>query len=256
MRTDNRKIGKNNNRAKTDSIAKTVFSNKEVLAEFVRDIIPEFKGFERQEIVDALEKAKHYPRGLNTENVMPDGNMVRYDQLFRIPIPGSDGAVNVFVNIETQGDPYPGYDLDARAEFYVSSIFSGQKGMVYSKSLYDLLENAYSVWIMTNPPKSKRGTIRIGSRTWKIRDRNGVHEAEGRSRTNIIYLYLGDDSQKEISAAMELMGIILGNRSIREKIENVRARFNISLTDEYLSKMDGYVSFSEQRYNVGVREGK
>ena len=108
---------------KADEISKVVFADVQVLAEFVKDVIPDFRKYTRQEIENAVRQRKDYPRGLNTENVLPSLDTVRYDLLYRIPVPGKDRDVGIMVNIESQSRPDPDYRLENRAEFYVSSVF-------------------------------------------------------------------------------------------------------------------------------------
>ncbi len=95
-----------------------------ILAEFVRDVIPEFGGFTTEQIIDAVRRRKEYPRGLNTENVLPSLDTVRYDLLYRVPVPGSEGEVAVLVNIESQSRTEYGYPIEKRALYYLTSIFT------------------------------------------------------------------------------------------------------------------------------------
>ena len=131
-----------------DQISKLMFSRADVLAEFVRHVIPELRGYSMERIAEEIRNKKDYPRGLNTENVLPGLGIVRYDLLYRIPVPDSGREVNVLVNIETQSSPDPEYETENRTLFYLVSIYASQKGEVFRHSDYDSLEPVYGIWIV------------------------------------------------------------------------------------------------------------
>ena len=79
---------------------------------------------------------------------------------------GSGGACKVnspwrdlLVNIEVQGDFYPGYPLVNRAQYYCARLLSGQSGVDFAGSRYGDLRGVYSIWICLNPPKRQSGAV-------------------------------------------------------------------------------------------------
>jgi hypothetical protein len=106
-----------------DRICKKLMENRELRAELFRQVIPELKGCSREEVVASMEGWEDYPKGLNTENILPGGEMVRYDALFRVRLPGM-GRVGIIVNIESQGRGSSVQRVSNRATFYGCSALT------------------------------------------------------------------------------------------------------------------------------------
>ena len=214
-----------------------VFSEVRVLAEFVREVIPEFGRFTTERIMEAIRKRKEYPRGLNTENVLPGMDLIRYDLLYRIPVPDSGKEVSILVNIETQSRVDPGYSLDKRSLFYLTSVFSSQKGEVFRHSDYDSLEKVYTVWVVLNPPEDLKGVIRRGRFGYEDTGPDGRRPVETDSMINSIMLFMCDEGVDNPLRVMDLLRTLLRKHDRDTIAEDVRNNFKIELNDDYIQEV-------------------
>ena len=88
--------------------------------------------------------------------------MVYYDILCYIDVSQEDGKnIRVYLYVEIQNNPYPGYSIITRGYAYVSRIVSEQWGSEYNDKNYDGMKNVYSLWIMPKAPKRKDGYMNV-----------------------------------------------------------------------------------------------
>ena len=106
-----------------DRACKRLLSEKEVLGWILHECLNEFKNVSPAEIasnyidgnpevgiapVNADDAAASLVTGIGTEDSSIDEGTVWYDIRFRALVPGTDELVGMIVNVEAQGDFYPG----------------------------------------------------------------------------------------------------------------------------------------------------
>ena len=166
-----------------DGYCKRQLSRKAVLARLFKDCLPECAPFTVDEIercsLSSLphDTASSYSHsndsmeelvsGLATDASDIGAGTSKLDLLFRIQPPSTEDSAAVMVNIEPQDSWRLPYPLMARSAFYCARILSQQKGIEFLNSDYGRLKKVYSIWILTSPPKTLRGTITCTRLGWK-----------------------------------------------------------------------------------------
>lgn len=183
-------------------------------------------------------------RGLNVEDNRLYAGSVMYDVLLRAVVPrrkkdgaaGTDDglqAIDLLVNVEAQDDFYPGYPLVTRAQYYCARLLATQQGVEFDKSHYERLKKVYSIWICTDPPYCRRGTVNC----YGMSETTYPSTAPGwPQRTydlmRVIMLYLGAPDTGEsagMTGALNLLTLLFtSNASAEEKLDIMRERYNIS----------------------------
>ncbi|MCM1385512.1 MAG: Rpn family recombination-promoting nuclease/putative transposase [Bacteroidales bacterium] len=179
--------------ARYDDKAKRLLGNKIILAHILVKTVDEFKGMHPEDVVSYIEgepfisvvpvepgltnaeKDKSGQRivGMNTENAEINEGLIRFDIVFYVRIPSTDGISQVIVNVEAQKDEPAGYHILNRAVFYVSRLVSSQKERDFVKTNYDDIKRVFSIWVCMNMDENSMDYVHltddklIGSYPWK-----------------------------------------------------------------------------------------
>ena len=71
--------------------------------------------------------------GLHTEAPQADGEYITYDVMTYLKIPEKDNNyIKLIINIESQNEDKPGYDISLRALFYCARMISSQQGKEFT----------------------------------------------------------------------------------------------------------------------------
>lgn len=238
-----------------DQDFKTVVHNSDVLSWMIRDNVDELKGRPIEEIKSCLNLGEDRTTviGRETEYASPENGAIITDSVFDVRIPGTDESVSVIVNIESQGDPNPGYPIGKRAEYYVARMVSSQKGREFTGSEYGNLRKVYSIWYIIDPRDSLRNTVtRYRMKAENVfGDKN--RKMEVLDTFNIILIYVGryDESLPDIAAFPAALFSRMGDEKRKDVI---RDRFNISLGDDVVGRLRD-MTLDEDFQNVFRREG-
>ena len=146
-----------------DAHSKTILRNKEVLAVILREVIKEYKGYTRKEVMDFIEtdsitaetevspgRTHTQVQGDNTEYVQLNEKTSCFDLSFRAknPILSTEKVmVSLHVDIEPQKTYKPGYPVEKRGIYYLARCLSSQLSLVTDRTDYGQLEKCYSIFI-------------------------------------------------------------------------------------------------------------
>ena len=163
-----------------------IIGNEEVLSRIIKVAVDEAKHLSIEEIRRLIEGVHIGNRIVNPhfhlvdkEGFIKDEGMVYYDILCYIDVPQEDGKnIRVYLNVEIQNNPYPGYSIITRGYAYVSRIVSGQWGSEYDYQHYDGMKKVYSLWIMPKAPKRKDGHMNVYETNERIICGTTVEEKE------------------------------------------------------------------------------
>jgi hypothetical protein len=176
-----------------DRACKRILSEKDVLGWILHDCLEEFKDVPPTEIASRLidgdpevcstpvhadDAVGTLVTGIGTEDTSVDEGTVWYDIRFRVLVPGTDNHIGMIVNVEAQGNFYPGYPLLKRATYYCGRMLSAQYGRVFKGSHYEKVQKVCSIWICPDPPTSMRNTIT----SYAMTERNLVGQAKRDTR--------------------------------------------------------------------------
>lgn len=155
-----------------DGEVKKILSDKQILAWILKYAVKEFKGYTIETIIASIEgnpevavvpvypgkKMKEAVTGMLTEDKVPGEGEVTYDIRFFVITP-TEERVKIIINLEAQGNFYPGYDLVTRAVFYCARMLSAQLDTEFTAQNYDEIKKVYSIWICMNAPGNAENTI-------------------------------------------------------------------------------------------------
>ena len=258
-----------------DRACKRLLSEKEVLGWILHECLNEFKGVSPAEIassyidgnpevgmvaVHADDAAAPLVTGIGTEDSSVDEGTVWYDIRFRALVPGTDELVGMIVNVEAQGDFYPGYPLLKRAMYYCGRMISSQYGRVFTKSHYEKLQKVCSIWICPNPPKDFRNTItRFAMAEEQLVGAASLNQAEY-DLLEMILACPDGDRQREGDGLLRLLGTLLASeKSADERKAIISNEFGIAMSERLSDEVNEMSNVSkgleEMWYQQGIDKG-
>ena len=258
-----------------DRACKRLLSEKEVLGWILHECLNEFKNVSPAEIasnyidgnpevgiapVNADDAAASLVTGIGTEDSSIDEGTVWYDIRFRALVPGTDELVGMIVNVEAQGDFYPGYPLLKRAMYYCGRMISSQYGHVFTNSRYEKLQKVCSIWICPNPPVEFRNTItRFAMAEEQLVGTASLDKAEYDLIEMILACPDGDNQQKG-DGLLRLLGTLLASeKSADERKSIISNEFGIAMSERFSDEVNEMSNVSkgleEMWYRQGVDKG-
>ena len=233
-----------------DNVFKGIIRKADVLAAFLHTYVDEFRDCSKDTILNCI------PKEINDEyaqerNVFPDSgkeNEMEMDTLFRVKLPDSDESIAVYVNVEGQNKYYLPYQIERRAEAYISELIASQKGREYTNQNYDGIKKVYSIWLIFNPPEKSSNTIIRYDRKPEFIFGNREWEYPKFDLTHITMVYVGryDDSLPD---AIGLPTALFGSGlTAEERNCTLSDKYKIALTDEDNRRLNDMVSLMESFY--------
>ena len=169
--------------------------------------------------------------------------MVYYDILCYIDVSQEDGKnMRVYLNVEIQNNPYPGYSIITRGYAYISRIVSEQWGSEYDDKNYDGMKKVYSLWIMPKAPKRKDGYMNVYETNERIICGTTVEEKEVYDKGVILVIYLNkehDTNEKYIiydNILTPLVAFLNNVLSYQEK-RKIMKEYGFNVIDKEIEKM-------------------
>ena len=239
-----------------DSYFKFYIHKSYVLSRILKDNLDELKNLSLSEVEKCLNIGKDGVTviGRETEYITKDGKKAYLDSVFDVRIPGRNEDISVIVGLEGQNDPNPGYPIGKRAGYYLSRMISAQKGREFDDDYGDI-RKTYSIWCILDPKADDRNTIvrykMKGDRVYG----DSQHEPDELDMFNIIMVNIGkynDDLPDALAIGTAMFSLM--EKDARRELMN--KRFNISLTDEDLEKLNDMTHLTQDKYNHGFREGR
>ena len=176
-----------NHKLVLDNYCKLIICHEEILSRIVKCFIDEAKHLTLNEIERLIKEKKSFHH-LDKENFIPYSGKTNYDFLCTI-----DLSQRIYLNVEIQNDPNPGYSLITRGLTYISRIMTTQWKNEYYDYDYNHIKKVYSIWILPQSAKKNDGHINA----YKIDEIN----INGRLKTVHTYTYndKGDLSKDSIN---------------------------------------------------------
>ena len=258
-----------------DRACKRLLSEKEVLGWILHECLDEYRDVSPSEIASSLidgdpevgltpvhadDAAASLVSGLNAEDSSIDEGTIWYDIRFRALIPGTEQLLGMIVNVEAQGDFYPGYPLLKRATYYCGRMISSQYGRVFTNGHYEKLQKVCSIWICPNPPKGFRNTItRFSMAEESLVGAASLNPAEYDLIEMVLACPDGDQQQKG-DGLLRLLGTLLASeKSAEERKAIISDEFGIAmserLSDEVVEMSNVSKGLEEMWYRQGVDRG-
>ena len=233
-----------------DAHSKIILRNKEVLAIILGEVIAEYKGYTRKEVMDFIEmdsmssemevssgRTNTQVQGDNPEFVQLNEKTSYFDLVFRAKNPllsTKDVFVSLHMDVEPQKTYQPGYPVEKRGFYYLARQLSSQLSLTTENTDYGQLEKCYSIWICKDDiPKKAQYSV-------------SVYETINTKNTSLHH------AKKESYDLMTLVIIKLGNvvyngEKEDEYYELLRFLDTIMSPhkEDFMDKVKEYIDFSE-----------
>ena len=251
-----------------DHLCKMIIGNEEVLSRIIKAAVDEAKHLSIEKIRRLIEGVHIGNRIVNPhfhlvdkEGFIKGEGMVYYDILCYIDVPQEDGKnIRVYLNVEIQNNPYPGYSIITRGYAYVSRIVSGQWGSEYDYQHYDGMKKVYSLWIMPKAPKRKDGHMNVYETNERIICGTTVEEKEVYDKGVILVIYLNKehDLNKKYEVYDELLTllmVLLNNVLDYKRKQRIIEKYGLN-TKKTESEVKGMCDLGESIALEARNEGK
>ena len=230
-----------------DQTFKMLMSDKNVLVMFVGDLLEEFEGMTKEEIMKYLpvNGDGRTVEGCATELVSNEDGPVFLDTLFRIGSPSGD--LGIIMAVEGQGSGMDSASLANREQYYISRIVSDQsKDYPNRAALYRGLKRTVVIWVRLHPGRERNTVVRHRFYSTYV----GQEDAPVLSkldRMEVIEVNVGCHGDE---AAMDLMDMVnsLFDRQMgyEEKKRELKKKFNIELSESMYAEVAKMGAFSEE----------
>lgn len=210
-----------------DHLCKMIIGNEEVLSRIIKAAVDEANHLNVEEIrrlikgvhIGDLIVNPHFHL-VDKKGFIKDEGMVYYDILCYIDVPQEDGKnMRVYLNVEIQNNPYPGYSIITRGYAYISRIVSEQWGSEYDDKNYDGMKKVYSLWIMPKAPKRKDGYMNVYETNERIICGTTVEEKEIYDKGVILAIYLNKEHDELLTPLTVLLNNVLDYKGKQRIIE-------------------------------------
>lgn len=267
---------------KLDASCKKMLSFKSVLSWMLRTCVKEFytvslKDIEEKYIIGTPEISKtpvHRDEKLKGETVAVHRNAERiegirnedsslkegtalFDIKFEVINPEStDEVITMIVNVESQGDFFPGYPLTKRAVYYCGRMLSAQYGTVFTNSQYEKVKHVISLWVCLNPPAYRKNTLNL----YSLNETRLVGDfEEKRNNYDLItvgIICLGNTEDERCIGLIKMLSILLSDElRVEDKKRRLYDEFGIAMTKEIEKEMIRMCDYSKMVEDKGMMKG-
>lgn len=259
-------------KARYDTQAKRLLSNKWILAHILIKTIDDFSGMTLEDVIPYIEgeplvgaipvdpgltntaSINNGQRiiGMNTENAKIGEGLARFDIVFYVRL--KDGISQVIVNLEAQKDEPKNYPVLNRAIFYGSRLISSQKERDFTGMNYGNIRRVFSIWICMNTSENSMAHIHLAKE-----DLVGTYPWKGRlDLLNVVMIGLGrnfpkPDKKQELH---RLLGVLLSmGLSVKEKCEIIETEYRIPGNDGIREDLNIMCNLSQGILERGIEQG-
>lgn len=259
-----------------DAACKRLLANKIILAWIMKSCMEEYRDCDVSDIVEKYIEgvpqvgtvgvhpdetnqtinSGNSISGMRNEDVTLTEGTVTYDIRFWAAAPVSGELLRLIVNVEAQGNFYPGYPLIKRGIYYCSRMISAQYETEFSDSHYEEIKKVYSIWICMNPPKDKRNSITRYAMKEEMLIGNGAEKPVNYDLLTILMIYMGTPEDKNYSGVLKLLEVLLSSRmEAEEKKIVLREDFGIAMTSTMEREVSDMCNLSEVVERQGIEKG-
>ena len=248
-------------------MAKRLLSQKDVSANYLKYLIPEFRNMDIKEIITYIEDYDNETIiGLPTIDESETEGKIIYDLYFKVRNP--DNLKTIYINIEPQYDDSK-YDMLNRLEYYLSRILYRQKNNEFHGSEYDDLKKIYSICIVFNSNNNKNQII-TNEKAYKLykynpNNNNYLYDETYKhdSLLNTYLINLDKDYDYNTSGVFELSALLFGlDKSINQeyRLQKLKDDYDIIVDRKELIEMcslaEGFeLKGRQEGINIGKAEG-
>lgn len=254
-----------------NAVCKQVLSEKGILSYILKYCVEEYKDLERSEIEKYITGAPEIGsvmvepdstriESAQTEDKSLTEGIVSYDIRFTAPAPSGGDEIELIINVEAQNKYNPGYPLLKRAEYYCSRLISSQHGTVFTKSHYEKIKKVYSIWICTDVPHDRCGTIT----KYEMHEVNIYGNAHAPRHEydliTVVMVCLGENEggADDRSNLLDMLNYLMLNSidSYKQKQQVLNNEFDVKMTPRLEEGVAEMCNLSQGIKDVGRAEGR
>ena len=254
-----------------DAQCKKILSDKEYTSRILKALAWEYRDVSLDEI-----KEKYLPadirHSVGSVLVRPDitgrkkkakAGEVTFDVRFDCKLPQqSRKNIGVLVDIEGQKSTKSlSYDPVTRGIFYSGVMLASEYGSIVKNSHYEDLQKVYSIWVCMSADKTRSSSI-----TRFIIDKKSVagekkYNITDYDKIEVIVIELGlidgaTETGYNVKELMELLNYTFSDDgSAEEKVEGLKSRFGIDISQELKEDIGTMCNFSEVIEERGIEKG-
>ena len=236
-------------RARLDTAAKKLIKHRIILAEIMRNCVEEFKGFDRDYIMqncfvgevhmNEISVDQDVPDddssiiGSDTEDISEKEGLVRYDLVFDAVVPETGKIIRMVINIEIQVNTNLSYAVVTRAIYYLARLISRQKGTVFNHSDYEKIQKVYSIWICPDPKHENMNSIAEYGFTQQKVFGKVKEPIENYDKMKAIIISLNDEGSENRNDLIRLLSTLLSTtETIETRKQILEDEFSIPMTKQ------------------------
>ena len=253
-----------------DEACKRLLSQKIILAWIMKSCLEEYRDLDVTEIAQkyiegtpSISKEPVFPdetgpliQGTDTMDKSLTERTVTYDISFRAVAPGSKKLIELYINVEAQGEFNPGYPLLKRGIYYCSRMISRQSNRDFIDSHYEKIKKVYSIWVCLYPPVKRKNTIRRYRMTEESLVGDVKEPVAHYDLLSVVMICLGGPDVEHYEGILKLLHMLLSNKtSETEKREVLKNEFDIPMTRELESEVSTMCNLSQTVKEEGRQEG-
>lgn len=259
---------------KLDKTVKRILAFKPLLARIFKEVVVECQKMSFEQIEKCIEgdviinevPVDDIPlekiSGLHTEAPQADGEYITYDVMTYLKIPEKDNNyIKLIINIESQNEDQPGYDISLRALFYCARMISSQQGKEFTTHKddpikYGNIKKVYSIWICTETAQKRANSIE----KYDIKRDFLVGYNNDNPRYDILTAILINISEKHDTAGtdnetIKLLTDLFDERMTGEvKAARLQENYGLSMTREY-EEVIGMCTYADAIEQKGIEKG-
>ena len=259
---------------KLDKTVKRILAFKPLLARIFKEVVVECQKMSFEQIEKCIEgdviinevPVDDIPlekiSGLHTEAPQADGEYITYDVMTYLKIPEKDNNyIKLIINIESQNEDQPGYDISLRALFYCARMISSQQGKEFTTHKddpikYGNIKKVYSIWICTETAQKRANSIE----KYDIKRDFLVGYNDDNPRYDILTAILINISEKHDTAGtdnetIKLLTDLFDERMTGEvKAARLQENYGLSMTREY-EEVIGMCTYADAIEQKGIEKG-
>ena len=247
-----------------DSICKGMLANKQIVAQIMKNCVPEYREVPIEEIPNYIKETifnNDKIIGMNTEDEKIDGALIRYDVLFQAIVPGKKEKIGLLINLEAQNQDNPGYSLVSRAIYYCARLLSRQKNAPegFQKSEFDDMKKVYSIWLCFNHSEDKDDVINYYAIKEECKGNEWHSPKDDYDLIQAIMIYPSKDYDYYDNKhdLLEMLNILfVSTLSAKEKKRLLTQNYGIKMTQKLDEEVERMCNLSQGVYERGMQEGK
>lgn len=262
-------------RAQYDEHAKSILSNRYILAWIMKETVEEFQDLSVEQIAaecigEEVEisaaavspgqtnepKIPEKIIGDSTESTIRYEGKVTYDIRFHAYTPKEKGRQKILFDMEAQKRFYPGYEIVTRGILYGARMISAQVNTEFTLNDYDGIKKVYSIWICMNAP-SYIGNAVSKFITTKIDLKAGIPDKpDCYDKITVIQIALNRNAPDQANSVTRLLNILFSEEMpVKQKEKLLAEEYGIQRKDSQRKELSKMCNLSEGIYERGIEKG-